>query len=87
LRRYCDLSAADLVGIAHGVNVQHRFHREVAGEFGVSVGLVSRVGRKARCDVIEKRFSKEESKVADSKRIVNIVGKIIEQDRFVASTS
>ena len=56
LRRYCDLSAADLVGIAHGVNVQHRFHREVAEEFGVSVGLVSRVGRKARCDVIEKRF-------------------------------
>ena len=56
MRRYCDLSAADLVGIAYGVNVQHRFHREVAGEFGVSVGLVSRVGRKARSDVIEKRF-------------------------------
>ena len=55
-RRRCDLSAADLTGIAHAVHVQHRFQRDVAEEFHVSVALVSRVARKATSDVIREKF-------------------------------
>ena len=45
-RRYCDLTANDLCGIAHAANVQKRFYRDIAEEFHVSIGLVSRVSRK-----------------------------------------
>ena len=58
MRRRRDLSAADLVGIAHAVRVQHRFQREVAEEYRVSVALVSRVARKATSEVIKFKFEK-----------------------------
>ena len=59
MRRRRDLYATDLIGIAHAVRVQHRFQREVAEEYRVSVALVSRVARKATSDVIKLKFENE----------------------------
>ena len=86
-RRRCDLSAADLIGIAHAVRVQHRFQREVAEEYRVSVALVSRVARKAICDVIKFKFENEESTAEDISKIKAACYRLLERDGVIASAA
>ena len=55
------MTAAELVGIAHAVHVRFRFRREVAEEYRVSIGLVSRVASKCKSGIgwLEERQAKE----------------------------
>lgn len=85
MRRRRDLSAADLVGIAHAVRVQHRFQREVAEEYRVSVALVSRVARKATSDVIKFKFENEEASVEDIRKIKAACRRLLERDGVISS--
>ena len=86
-RRRCDLSAADLVGIAHAVRVQHRFQREVAEEYRVSVAMVSRVARKASCDVIKFKFENEAATAEDIRRIKATCHRLLERHGAIASAA
>ena len=47
-RKHHELSAADIVGIAHARLVEERQRKDVAEEFRVSIGLVSRIASKAK---------------------------------------
>ena len=84
-RRYCDLSSADLIGIRHAVHIQHRFYRDIAEEFHVSVGLVSRVARKTGLDFIEERQEKEEREADDQRRIATTVTTMLNRRGYVGS--
>lgn len=86
-RRYCDLSATDLVGIRHAVCIQHRFYRDVAEEFRVSVGLVSRVARKKDLDFIGKREEKEEREVDDQRKVATTVAQMLNRRGYVGSAN
>ena len=86
-RRYCDLHTADLVGIRHAVCVQHRFYRDIAEEFRVSVGLVSRVARKAGLDFVGERKEKEEREVDDQRRIATTVAQLLNRRGYVGSAA
>ena len=86
-RRRYDLSAADLAGIAHAVRVQHRFQREVAEEYRVSVAMVSRVARNATCDVINFKFENEAATAEDIRRIKVTCHRLLERDGAIASAA
>ena len=47
-RRLCDLTSDDVVDIAHARFVDDRERRDIAQEYRVSIGLVSRVCRKCK---------------------------------------
>ena len=51
-RRYCDLSAHEIVEIAHSSVVEERLRRDIAAEYRVSVGLVSRVASKFKAGAL-----------------------------------
>ena len=63
-RRHCELSADEIVNIAHAVNIQHRFHRDVAEEFGVSVDMVRRIARKGGTAAVEERQAAADARSA-----------------------
>ena len=86
-RRRCDISAADLAGIAHAVRVQHRFQREVAEDYRVSVALVSRVARKATSDVIKFKFENEAATAEDIRKIKVTCHRLLERDGAIASAA
>ena len=86
-RRRCDLLAADLVDIAHAVRVQHRFQREVAQEYRVSIALVSRVARKATCDKIKFKFEMDSANAEDIRRIKVTCHRLLERYGAIASAA
>ena len=65
-RKYHELTVAELAAIAHGVNIQFRFRRDVAEENRVSVSLVSRVASKCKGGVawLEEQRAKEATRVS-----------------------
>ena len=69
------------------MRVQHRFQREVAEEYRVSVALVSRVARKASCDVIKFKFENEESTAEDIRKIKAACYRLLERDGVIASAA
>ena len=56
-RRYCDLSVNEVLAIVHAVKIQHRFHRDIAQEFKISIGMVSRIARNHGSRTIEDRLN------------------------------
>ena len=61
-RKYHELTASDLLGIAHAVIVQFRFRRDIAEEYRVSVDLVGRIASMCKNGTawIEERQATEE---------------------------
>ena len=59
-RRFCELSIEDVVGISHAVHIQRRFYRDIAEEFCISIGMVSRIARKNGTEHIDDRLAEKD---------------------------
>ena len=82
-RKWFQLSPAEKVGIAHAAIIQLRFYRDIADEFHVSVGLVSRIARKAKAGKITDQLAKLQLKINDRRIIGTTCLRLLERDGIV----
>jgi len=86
-RRYNELTAADITAIQHAVLIQHRFHRDIAEQYQVSVGLVGRIGRKVGTEHIEFKIQKEEKASDDHRRVRAVCFELLERHGAIQSVA
>ena len=86
-RRYCDLSANDLIGIAHAVHIQHRFYRDIAEEFLVSISLVSRIARKKGFEFLKEKMEKIDKEREDERAVGNAIDDFLPKNGCIGSVA
>ena len=78
-RRYCELSAYEIASITHAAVIMHRFYRDIADDFSISVGMVSRLAQKARAGNIVQDLTKNETKADDKRKIRLSCARLLER--------
>ena len=88
-RRFNELTADEVVDIAHAFIVEERPRRDIAEQFRVSVGLVSRINRQYRASesFIADLREKEGSRAAHVDAVAQSVANLIKRHGRISSIS
>ena len=87
VRRLFELTAAEITAIKHAILIQHRFHRDIAEQYQVSVGLVGRIGRKVGTEHIETKIQKGEKASDDHRRVRVVCFELLERHGAIQSVA